>query len=144
MLDIYPLDLYIAPPDARCSPTDVDSLKPFVERPGLAPAPGPVLDAGQGGEHEVELLLRRGRLVRGVTRYLVRWRGHASADDEWRRAEELTQCQEKVYDATAPRRRAARPADPAADSEPPPDIFLIYYFYKILGVITLPHIYGIY
>jgi hypothetical protein len=29
------------------------------------------LDAGQEGEHEVELLLNR-RLVRGVTRYLVR------------------------------------------------------------------------
>jgi hypothetical protein len=41
------------------------------------------------------------------------------ADDEWLwRAEELTHCQEKVaeYDATAPRRRAARRADsdPAA------------------------------
>ncbi len=47
--------------------------------------PGQVTDAGQEGEHEVELLLNR-RLVRGVTRYLVRWRGHTSADDEWLRA----------------------------------------------------------
>jgi hypothetical protein len=61
----------------------------------------------------VELLLNR-RLLRGVMRYLVRWRGHTSADDEWLRAEELAHWQEKVYDATAPLRRAARRADPAA------------------------------
>jgi hypothetical protein len=74
-----------------------------------------VSDVGQEGEHEVELLLNR-RLVRGVMRYLVRWRGHTSADDEWLRAEELEHCPEKVaeYDATAPRRRAARRADPTA------------------------------
>ena len=56
----------------------------------------------------MELLLNR-RKVRGVTRFLVRWKGHASADDEWLRAEELTHCPEKVaeYDAAAPRRRAA-------------------------------------
>jgi hypothetical protein len=55
-------------------------------------------------------------------RYLVRWRGHTSADDEWLRAEELTHCQEKVaeYNATAPRRRAARRADPAAEPAAPP------------------------
>jgi hypothetical protein len=99
------------PRQMRCSPTvNVDRLKPFSERAGAAPAPGPVTVSGVGqeGEHEVELLLNR-RLVRGVTRYLVRWRGHTSADDEWLRAEELAHCQEKVaeYDATAPRRRAA-------------------------------------
>jgi hypothetical protein len=46
----------------------------------------------------------------GVACYLVRWRGHTSADDEWLRAEELLYCLEKVaeYDAAAPRRRAAR------------------------------------
>ena len=61
------------------------------------------------------MLLNR-RLVHGVLRYLVRWRGHTSVDDEWLRAEELAHCQEKVaeYDAAAPRRRAARRADPAA------------------------------
>ena len=50
-------------------------------------------------------LLNRRRL-RGVTRYLVRWRGHTSAYDEWLREEELVHCREKVaeYDAPAPRR----------------------------------------
>jgi hypothetical protein len=80
----------------------------------------PSTDAGQEGEHEVELLLNR-RTVRGVTRYLLRWRGHASADDEWLRLEELAHCPAKVAecDAAAPRRRhAARrhAAAPAAAS----------------------------
>ena len=84
------------PRKMRCSPTvNVDRLKPFFARAGTPPAPGPVSDAGQEGEHEVELLLNR-RTVRGVTRYLVRWRGHASADDEWLLLEELAHCQEKV------------------------------------------------
>ncbi len=45
-------------------------------------------DLGQQGEHEMELLLNRTE-KRGVTRYLVRWRSHTSADDEWLLAEEL-------------------------------------------------------
>jgi hypothetical protein len=63
----------------------------------------------------VELLFYRTE-KRGVKHYLVRWWGHTSADDEWLRAEELTHCLEKVaeYDAAAPRRHAARRADPAA------------------------------
>jgi hypothetical protein len=70
------------PRKMRCSPTvNVDRLKPFFERAGAPAAPGPVSDAGREGEHEVELLLNR-RTVRGVTRCLVRWRGHTSADDE--------------------------------------------------------------
>ena len=78
----------------RCSPTvNVDRLKPIVTRAGTSPAPGPVSDrdTGQQGEHEVELLLNR-QLVRGVLRYLVRWRGYTSADDTWLRLEELAHC----------------------------------------------------
>ena len=61
-----------------CSPTvNVERLKPFFERLDALSPPGPVLDSGQEGEHEVELLLNRS-LVRGVTQYLVRWRGHAA------------------------------------------------------------------
>ncbi len=46
----------------------------------------------------------------GVLHYLVRWRGHTSADDEWLLAEELAHCPERVaeYDAAAQRRRHAR------------------------------------
>ena len=105
----------------RCSPTvNVARLKPFFARAGAPPAPGPVSDAGQEGEHEVELLLNR-RTVRGVTRYLVRWQGHTSADDLWLRREELSHCLEKVaeYDAAAPRRRAARRGAAAAPAGGP-------------------------
>ena len=101
------------PPRMSCSPTvNVDRLKPYFPRHGAPPPPGPVSDPGQEGEHEVELLLNR-RHVRGVLRYLVRWRGHSSADDSWLRVEDLSHCAEKVaeYDAVAPRRRAARRGD---------------------------------
>jgi hypothetical protein len=80
----------------------------------LLPQAG-VFDPGQEGEHEVELLLNR-KTKRGVTRYLVRLRGHTSADDEWIRAEELLHCPEKVaeYEASP----SARPAG-AAVPDPP-------------------------
>jgi hypothetical protein len=94
----------------RCSPTvNVDRLKPFHARADDPPAPGPVFDLGQEGEHEVELLLNR-KEIRWVLHYLVLWRSHTSADDEWLLAEELAHCQEWVaeYDASAPRRRRAR------------------------------------
>ena len=108
----------------RCSPTvNVDRLKPYFARAADLPPPGPTADAGQEGEHEVELLLNR-RTVRGVTRYLVRWQGHTSADDEWLRLEELTRCPEKVaeYDAVAPRRRQANRREVAGPSAAPPAV----------------------
>ena len=44
----------------QCSPTvNVDRLRPFYEPVEAPPAPGPVSDAGQEGEHEVEPLLNR-------------------------------------------------------------------------------------
>ncbi len=52
----------------RCSLTvKVDRLKPFHERVDALPAPGPVSDLGQEGEHEVGLLRNR-KTQRDVTR----------------------------------------------------------------------------
>ena len=110
----YTLEL---PHKMRCSPTvNVDRLKPYFARADAIPPPGPVSDAGQEGEHEVELLLNR-RKFRGVTQYLVRWRGHAAPEDAWCRVEELDHCRELVaeYDAIAPTRRNARRPGRAAD-----------------------------
>lgn len=111
----------------KCSPTvNVDRLKPFHTRVGASPPPGPVDDPGQEGEHEVEMLLNRKTSSKGVTRYLVRFRGHTSAEDEWIREEELGHCLEKVaeYDVAAPRRRAAQRMEAQGrralvDSQPP-------------------------
>ena len=110
------------PSKMRCSATvNVDRLKPYFPRADAPPPPGPVSDVGQAGEHEVELLLNR-RTIRGVTRYLVRWRGHASPEDQWLRKEELTHCPERVaeYNAAASRRRSALRAERAAAAAPRP------------------------
>jgi hypothetical protein len=71
----------------QCSQTvNVDKLKPFHARADDPPAPGPGSDPVQEGEQEVELLLNRKEICR-VLHYLMLWRGHTSADDEWLRAE---------------------------------------------------------
>jgi len=103
----------------RCSPTvNVDRLKPYHPRTDQPGPPGPVTDAGpQAGEFEVEQLLNR-KVVRGRTYFLVRWRGHASAEDSWEPVENLTNCPERLaeYAAAAHRRPKARRA--AARVEP--------------------------
>ncbi len=97
----------------QCSPTvNVDRLKPFYERLDAPPPPGPVLDPGQEGEHELELLLNR-KTTRGFTRYLVRWRGHTSAVDEWLRAAALPGEGGRV------RRHRSPPPPPGRPSGPP-------------------------
>ena len=53
-------------------------------RAGPDATPGPVSDARQEGEHEVELLLNRGARRDALPGPLGRrWLGHTSADDEW-------------------------------------------------------------
>ena len=55
--------------------------------------------------------------MRCVTRYLVRWRGHTSADDEWPRLEELAHCPEKVVPVTV----GTTPRPPPPSRPGPPD-----------------------
>ena len=98
----------------RCSPTvNVYRLKPVFERAG-APAPEPVADLRQECEHEVER-------VRGVTRYLVRWRGYSArhcARRGW-----VTAATRWRSTMSPPRRRSARrrrpPPPPSAAASPP-------------------------
>ena len=129
------------PSKMRCSPAvNVDRLKPFFARTGAPPPRGAVSDAGQEGEHEVELLLDF-KTVRGVTRCLVRWRGHTSADGSWLRLGELAHswlrlgelahCAEKVAQQTLLLPAAAPHAVPATPHRirrlpcpPPPPRFL--------------------
>jgi len=117
----------------KCSPTvNVDRLKPFYPRAGRPAPPGPVADPGQEGEHVVEQLLNR-KTLRGRTYYLVRWQGHASAEDSWEPVEHLANCPERIaeYEAAAPRRPKARRAQqrtrdlpaqvsPPLPADPPP------------------------
>ena len=118
----------------KCSPTvNVDRLKPYFRRSDHPPSPGPVADPGQAGEYVVAQLLNR-KVLRGRTYYLVRWQGHASADDSWEPVEHLTNCPERLaeYEAAAPRRPKARrtarsggadPAAPPPPAPPPPTVF---------------------
>jgi hypothetical protein len=107
----------------KCNPTvNVDRLKPYHPRAGRPDPPGPVSDPGQEGEHVtvVEQLLNR-KTLRGRTFYLVRWQGHASADDSWEPVEHLVHCPERVaeYEAAAPRRpKAIRAQQRAGGSAP--------------------------
>ena len=56
----------------------------------------------------VELLLNCKTVCCGcVTRYLVLWRGHASADDSCLRLDELAHCAEKVAKCCSPPPRRA-------------------------------------
>ncbi len=109
----------------QCSPTvNVDRLKPFFERDGVDPTPRSVSDVGQEGEHVVELLRNRTE-KRGATRYVVRWRGHTSADDKRLRAEELAHCPEKKvaeYYAPAPRCWAASRGESTTAAIPMPAV----------------------
>jgi hypothetical protein len=100
------------PKRMKCSPViNVDRLKPFVVRANAPSPPQPVSDAGQEGEMEVEMLVGR-RTFRGGVEYLVRWRGLGPEEDSWLRADDLSNCQERVaeFEAAAPRRRAGRRA----------------------------------
>ena len=112
---------------------NVDRLKPYFRRSDHPPSPGPVADPGQAGEYVVAQLLNR-KVLRGRTYYMVRWQGHASADDSWEPVEHLTNCPERLaeYEAAAPRRPKARrtarsggadPAAPPPPAPPPPTVF---------------------
>jgi hypothetical protein len=92
------------------------SLRPFSERAGVDPAPGPVSAVGQEGEAGLPLNRTRAVTVtrHGVaTRYLVRGGAAIRPHGEWLRADDLGHCPEKAaeYDAAAPRRRAAHRGD---------------------------------
>ena len=107
----------------QCSPTvNVDRLKPYHRRTDRPDAPGPVAGGGpQAGEYVVEQLLNR-KVFRGKPYYLVRWQGHASADDSWEPVENLNNCPERLaeYEAAAHRRPKARRVAARGGAAPPP------------------------
>ena len=76
----------------------------------------------QDDEYLADKLLDR-RSYRGVTQYLVKWRGYPRDQSTWESRRELERrCSELVvkYDADHPAgRRASRPAPPAAAPPPP-------------------------
>ena len=141
-LCLYPRD---AAEDAVQPDRQRRLTKALVTQAGTSPAPEPVSDTGQEGEHEVELLLNH-QLVHGMLRYLVRWRGYTSADDTGLRLDELGHCPEKVaeYDAAAPRRRmaAASPAVPAPrrrrHRRPAPAPFVAPFGFRIAAPSEVP------
>ena len=71
---------------------------PSSREPGRHRLPG-LYPTGAGGRAQVGAAAQP---VRGVTRYLVRWRGHTSADDEWLLLKELAHCPEKVRSSPSP------------------------------------------